>query len=146
MSEKDSKQVRGECVDSKQKDSTQGAQKADSKPRLESVVRGANELSVGISIVVAVLLGIGVGWGLERLSGIGWLFWLGVAWGMGAAILNLYKAYKRQLRDAEELAKNPRYAYGAPNANVDFAESKRASSDSADSTESIKSRQEGRNA
>lgn len=143
MSEQGGEKLRGEAglEDSRQKDSikdsargdsindsTQGAQKADSKPRLEPIVRGANELSVGISIVVAVLLGIGVGWGLQWLSGVGWLFWLGVAWGIGAAILNLYKAYKRQLREAEELAQNPRYAYGA-----DSAKSKRALSDSAES-------------
>ena len=61
--------------------------------------------------MVAVALGIGIGIGLEYLSGARWSFWLGVAWGIGAAILNIYKAYQRQQRDAQELAKNPRYAY-----------------------------------
>lgn len=89
-------------------ESTQEAQK---KPRLSVVVSGANELSLGISIVVAVAIGIGIGIGLEYLSGARWSFWLGVAWGVGAAILNIYKAYQRQQRDAQELAKNPRYAY-----------------------------------
>lgn len=89
-------------------ESTQEAQK---KPRLSVVVSGANELSLGISIVVAVAIGIGIGKGLEYLSGARWSFWLGVAWGVGAAILNIYKAYQRQQRDAQELAKNPRYAY-----------------------------------
>ena len=88
-------------------ESTQESQ----KPRLSAVVSGANELSLGISIVVAVALGIGIGIGLEYLSGARWSFWLGVAWGIGAAILNIYKAYQRQQRDAQELAKNPRYAY-----------------------------------
>lgn len=92
---------------------------SEKKPPLESVVRGANELSVGISLVVAVLLGIAVGYGLEWLSGIRWLFWLGVAWGIAAAILNLYKAYKRQLKDSQELANNPRYTYkSSENANT----------------------------
>ncbi|TLD96382.1 arginine biosynthesis protein ArgJ [Helicobacter jaachi] len=81
------------------------------KGRLTPIVEGANELSVGISIVVAVLLGIGIGIGLEHLSGAKWTFWLGVVWGIGAAILNLYKAYKRQQRQAQELANNPRYTY-----------------------------------
>ena len=62
----------------------------DKPPRLSAIVRGANELSVGISIVVAILLGIGIGIGLVKLSGIKWLFWLGVFWGVAAAILNLY--------------------------------------------------------
>lgn len=81
------------------------------QPRFSKIVSGANDASLGISVVVAVLLGIGVGIVLENLSGLNWLFWLGVAWGIGAAVLNLYKAYKRMLKDAEELAKNPRYAY-----------------------------------
>ncbi|BDB67362.1 hypothetical protein Hc94105_1584 [Helicobacter cinaedi] len=92
-------------------DSTQKATQESQKPRLSAVVSGANELSLGISIVVAVALGIGIGIGLEYLSGARWSFWLGVAWGIGAAILNIYKAYQRQQRDAQELAKNPRYAY-----------------------------------
>lgn len=86
-------------------------QKSQQKPRLNAVVSGANELSLGISIVVAVAMGIGIGMGLEYLSGARWSFWLGVAWGIGAAILNIYKAYQRQQRDAQELAKNPRYTY-----------------------------------
>lgn len=85
---------------------SQGAQ-----PKFAKVVSGANDLSVGISIVVAVLLGIGIGIGLQKLTGIRWLFWLGVIWGIAAAILNLYKVYKRQQKEAQELAKNPRYAY-----------------------------------
>ncbi len=74
-------------------DSTQKATQESQKPRLSAVVSGANELSLGISIVVAVALGIGIGIGLEYLSGARWSFWLGVAWGIGAAILNIYKAY-----------------------------------------------------
>ncbi len=92
-------------------ESIQDATQESQKPRLSAVVSGANELSLGISIVVAVALGIGIGIGLEYLSGARWSFWLGVAWGIGAAILNIYKAYQRQQRDAQELAKNPRYAY-----------------------------------
>lgn len=85
------------------------------KPKLEGIVSGANELSVGISLVVAVLLGIGLGMGLEYLSGYKWTFWLGVFWGIAAAILNLYKAYKRQMKEAESLANNPRYTYKQDN-------------------------------
>lgn len=100
---------------SKDKDSinTESAnvEQKEEKPALSAIVSGANELSVGISIVIAVLLGIGIGILLERLSGQKWTFWLGVVWGIGAAILNLYRAYKRQQKEAQELANNPRYAY-----------------------------------
>ena len=82
-----------------------------SKESLKNVAQGANDLSVGISLVVAVGLGIALGYGMEQLFEVAWLFWLGVAWGVAAAILNLYKAYKRAQKDAEELAKDPRYSY-----------------------------------
>ena len=42
-------------------------------------MEAADGLSLGISIVVAVLMGVGIGWGLETLSGVGALFWLGVS-------------------------------------------------------------------
>ncbi|BCZ16988.1 Arginine biosynthesis bifunctional protein ArgJ [Helicobacter sp. NHP19-003] len=79
------------------------------KPKFKPVVEGANALSLGISIVVAILLGIGVGYGLVKLTGIVWLFWLGVAWGVGAAILNVYKAYKQTKKELDELANDPKY-------------------------------------
>lgn len=81
------------------------------KPRLSGIVRAANDLSVGLSVAVAIGLGIGLGIGLEKLTGIRWLFWLGVLWGIAAAILNLYRAYQRLKREADELAQNPRYSY-----------------------------------
>lgn len=96
--------------------STQKEQETqEKKPALNAVVRGANELSVGISIVVAILLGIGIGILLERLSGMTWTFWLGVFWGVAAAILNVYRAYKRAQKEAKELAANPRYSYKGDN-------------------------------
>ena len=67
--------------------------------------------TLGISMVVAVLIGVGIGYGLERLFGYKWLFWLGVFWGVSAAILNVYKAYKRQKKEFDELKNNPKYAY-----------------------------------
>lgn len=75
------------------------------------VVAGANQLSLGISMVVAILLGIAAGWGLREWTGVGWLFWVGVFWGVAAALLNVYKVYQQQLKEYEEVAKNPKYAY-----------------------------------
>lgn len=70
---------------------------------LNAIVRGANTLSLGISIVVAVILGVVCGLYLKRLSGSWLLFWLFVAFGVAAAFLNVYKAYKALMRDAKEL-------------------------------------------
>ncbi len=80
------------------------------EPKLKKVVEAADGLSLGISIVVAVLLGVAAGYGMRKLFGYEWLFWLGVFWGIGGAILNVYKAYKRQKRVLDELANDPKYS------------------------------------
>jgi len=80
------------------------------EPKYKKVVEAADGLSLGISMVVAVLLGIGLGYGMRKLFGYDWLFWLGVFWGVSAAILNVYKAYKRQKKELDELANDPKYA------------------------------------
>lgn len=86
----------------------------ENEPKLKKVVEAADGLSLGISIVVAVLLGVGLGLGMRSLFGYGWLLWLGVFWGVGAAILNVYLAYKRQKASLDELANDPRYSYKKP--------------------------------
>lgn len=88
-------------------------------PRFAKVVEGAYDLSLGISMVVALLLGFGLGLLLKKLTDIGWLLWLGVFWGIAAAILNVYKAYKRHKKELDSLANNPRYTYQANNKNFD---------------------------
>ncbi|CAM3551015.1 AtpZ/AtpI family protein [Helicobacter sp. UBA3407] len=100
--------------------SNQGeSQSEDSKPKEELKYKDAllaySNAALGISMVVAVLIGVGIGYGLESLFGVRWLFWLGVVWGVCAAILNVFKAYKRQKRELDELAKDPKYAYNANN-------------------------------
>jgi F0F1-type ATP synthase assembly protein I len=82
----------------------------ENKPKLKSLAEATDALSLGISMVVAVLMGIGIGYLLRNLTGITWLFWVGVAIGIAAAILNVYKAYSKQYKAFEELAKEPRYA------------------------------------
>lgn len=77
--------------------------------KFKKVVEAANGLSLGISIVVAILIGIGLGIGMKKLFGYEWLFWLGVFWGVAAAILNVYKAYKKQKAELDALASDPRY-------------------------------------
>ena len=85
-------------------------EKEEHKPRIKPIIEAADSLSLGLSMVVAVLMGVGLGWLLRRLTDIGWLFWIGVAIGILAAILNVYKAYSKQYKAYEELAKEPRYA------------------------------------
>jgi len=85
-------------------------QKEERQPRIKPIIEAADSLSLGISMVVAVLMGVGIGWLLKSLTGIGWLFWIGVFIGIAAAILNVYKAYSKQHKAFEELAKEPRYA------------------------------------
>ncbi|MCX2682747.1 AtpZ/AtpI family protein [Campylobacter sp. MIT 21-1685] len=65
-------------------------------------LEAAESLSLGISIVVAVLLGIGIGLLLKKFTPYPSLFWLGVFWGVAGAILNIYKAYKAQVKSYEQ--------------------------------------------
>ncbi len=81
------------------------------EPKFKKVVDAADGLSLGISMVVAVLIGVGIGLGLQSLTGARWTLWIGVFIGVGAAILNVYKAYDKQKKSLDELAKDPRYTY-----------------------------------
>ena len=83
----------------------------EKQPRLKPIIEGAETLSLGISMVVAVLIGVGIGLGLKHLFGIGWLLWIGVAIGIAAAFLNVFKAYSKQYKEFEKLAQEPRYKY-----------------------------------
>ncbi|MCV3431084.1 AtpZ/AtpI family protein [Campylobacter lari] len=72
-------------------------------------IEAADGLSLGISMVVAVLIGVGIGYFLKNLTSIVWLFWVGVFIGVAAAILNVYKAYKAQVKSYEEFKEENRY-------------------------------------
>ncbi len=79
------------------------------EPKIKKLVGAADALSLGISIVVAILIGVGLGYLMRKWFGYGWLFWLGVFWGVAAAILNIYKAYAKQKASLDELANDPKY-------------------------------------
>ncbi len=67
----------------------------NSKPKHQDKVIALDNLSLGISIVAAIIIGFGIGYGLKQLTGYTWTLWLGIAWGIMAAVMNVYKAYKR---------------------------------------------------
>jgi len=81
----------------------------EEKPKLKKIVDAADGLSLGISIVVAILMGVGLGMLMRKYFGYDWLFWLGVFWGVAAAVLNVYKAYKTQKASLDELKNDPRF-------------------------------------
>ncbi len=79
------------------------------KPKFAPIIEGAEQLSLGISIVVAVLIGVGLGLLMKNYFHQTWLLWLGIFWGISAAVLNIYKAYKKQMKSLDELKDDVRY-------------------------------------
>lgn len=81
------------------------------EPKYGKIVEFADKSSLGISIVIAIVLGTALGVWLKNISGIWWLLPLGIVWGVGAAIFNVAKAYKKQKKEFDDLANEPRYKY-----------------------------------
>jgi F0F1-type ATP synthase assembly protein I len=81
------------------------------EPKFKKLVDAADGLSLGISMVVAVLMGVAIGLGLQKLTDKDWTLWIGVFIGIGAAVSNVYKAYAKQKKSLDELANDPRYTY-----------------------------------
>lgn len=91
----------------------------EQKPRLKPIIEGAETLSLGISMVVAILIGVALGLGLRKLFGMDWLLWIGVVIGIAAAFMNVFKAYSKQYKEFEKLARDPRYNMGKPRKDDD---------------------------
>ncbi|AXH14852.1 AtpZ/AtpI family protein [Malaciobacter mytili] len=85
----------------------------EKEPKHQGKIRALDNLSLGISIVAAILIGVAIGMGLRHLFGYNWLLWLGIAWGIAAAGLNIYKAFRRAQKEFEGLENDPRYAHRA---------------------------------
>jgi ATP synthase protein I len=83
------------------------------KPKHKNKLQGLDNLSLGISIVVAILIGVGIGILLKNLTGYNWFLFIGIFWGVYAAFLNIYRAYKRAKKDYEDMENDPRYSYRA---------------------------------
>ena len=71
--------------------------------KIKKTIEGAEKLSLGISIVVAILLGIGIGIWMKDTFHQNWLLWLGVFWGVAAAILNIRIEYKKLKKELDEI-------------------------------------------
>ena len=81
----------------------------EKEPKYKPLIDAADGLSLGLSIVVAILIGVAIGYGLWKATDIFWLLWVGVAIGIGAAINNIAIAYRKQKKELDALAKDPRY-------------------------------------
>lgn len=91
-------------------------------PKHRGKLQALDNLSLGISLVAAVAIGFGIGYGLKQWTGYEWTLWLGIFWGIAAAILNIYKAYKRAMKEYEGLENDPRYAYRAKHGDKSYDE------------------------
>lgn len=92
----------------------------ETKPKHQDKIVALDSLSLGISIVAAIIIGFGIGYGLKQLTGYTWTLWLGIAWGIFAAIMNVYRAYKRAQKQYEGMENDPRYAHRAKYGDKSF--------------------------
>jgi len=86
-------------------------EKNNHKPKHRGKLEALDNLSLGISMVVAVAFGVGIGILLKNWTGYGWTLWIGVFWGIAAAVLNVKKAYDKAQKEFKELEDDPKYAY-----------------------------------
>jgi len=70
--------------------------------RMSFMAKSTANLSLGISMVVAVGMGVFLGIFLKDITGIDSLLFLGIFFGVSASFLNVYKAYKSQMKEYEE--------------------------------------------
>ena len=80
-------------------------------PKHRDKLIALDNMSLGISIVVAIAIGAGIGILLKNWTGYTWTLWVGLAYGIAAAVLNVKKAYDRQKRELDKLADDPKYAH-----------------------------------
>lgn len=79
---------------------------SEEQPKYKRAFEGIGQLSLGISIAVAILIGVGIGFVLKSLTGYTWLLWLGIFWGVAAAINNVYRAYRSLQKELDNPEKD----------------------------------------
>ena len=94
----------------------------EQKPKHRDKIEALDSLSVGISMVAAIVIGVWVGLALKHFTVYTWTLWLGILWGIAAAGLNVYKAYKRAQKVYEGMENDPRYSYRAKHGDKSFDE------------------------
>ena len=87
--------------------------KENNQPKHLGKLQALDNLSLGISIVAAVIIGFAIGYGLKEWTGHTWTLWLGIFWGIAAAGLNIYKAYQRAQKEFDGMENDPRYSHRA---------------------------------
>ena len=92
----------------------------EQKPKHRDKIEALDSLSVGISMVAAIVIGVGIGLALKHFTGYTGTLWLGIFWGIAAAGLNVYKAYKRAQKVYEGMENDPRYSYRAKHGDKSF--------------------------
>lgn len=90
----------------------------EEEPKHKSKLVALDYLSLGISIVASVIIGTFFGIFLKNMTGYNWFLFVGIFWGIMAAILNIYRAYKRAQKEYEGMENDPRYAYRAKYGDV----------------------------
>ena len=73
-----------------------------SAEKLKFIAKSTSLLSLGISMVVAVIIGVALGIFLKNITGINALLFVGIFFGVAASFLNVYKVYKSQVAEYEE--------------------------------------------
>ena len=87
----------------------------EDKPKHRGKLEALDNMSLGISIVVAIIFGVGIGLLLKDWTGYSWTLWLGVFWGIAAAVLNVKKAYDKAQKEFKELENDPKYKFAMKN-------------------------------
>ena len=75
-------------------------------PKYQNLSKNYSLLSIGFSVVIAVVLGVFIGIALRNYFEQEWLLFLGIFWGLAAAALNIYRPYKKFRKELELEAKN----------------------------------------
>ena len=98
---------------------TQEVKEEQTVPKHRDKIEALDNMSLGISIAVAIAIGVGLGLLLKSWTGYTWTLWVGIGYGIAAAILNVQKAYKRAKKGLDKLAEDPKYKYAMENGYKD---------------------------